>query len=172
MAGNLPVTDTPEPLRAAPFWRRFGALVLDYVFLCVPAGLLHPTLFGSSVEKALSSLTAEIVAPGTGELMPAIVALFLSTLFGLVLMDVYYIFFEYRMGATPGKRILGLKVVSLKGPSLTLGQCIWREVFRHIDVSFVLPGLLCVVVTEDHQRLGDLVAKTQVVDARSPAPRP
>ncbi len=76
--------------------------------------------------------------------------------------DGYFIYFEYKKGTTLGKRVFGLRVVSTHKPKLSLGQCIFRDLFRLIDCTLVLPGLISIAVTKNHQRLGDLVVGTMV----------
>lgn len=78
----------------------------------------------------------------------------------------YYIGTEFYWAATPGKKAMGLKVVSDDGP-ITLGAVILRNVLRIIDglPVFYLVGFICAAVRPDNKRLGDIVAKTSVVAA-------
>jgi uncharacterized RDD family membrane protein YckC len=71
-------------------------------------------------------------------------------------------------GQSLGKRIMGMKVISLDGEQPTFGQYIIRWLFRIVDfpVSSWLAGLIMVLVTEKRQRLGDLVAGTTVVKTK------
>ena len=39
----------------------------------------------------------------------------------------YFVYFEYKKGATPGKRFFGLSVVSSDGGKLSVGQCVLRD---------------------------------------------
>ena len=78
----------------------------------------------------------------------------------------YYIAAEFYLGATPGKKAMGLKVVSDSGP-LTIGAVILRNVLRIVDglPIFYLVGFICAAVRPDNKRIGDIVAKTSVVAA-------
>ena len=70
-------------------------------------------------------------------------------------------------GQTFGKKLLKIKVISLDGTQPTFGQYIFRWLFRLID--FGIPfgwgvvALVSVAVTRNHQRLGDLIAKTTLI---------
>ena len=54
----------------------------------------------------------------------------------------YFIYYHLKQGATPGKRIFGLQVISLDGAPLSRGQCILREILVYFDVGFIFPGLI------------------------------
>lgn len=68
-------------------------------------------------------------------------------------------------GRTPGKRIAGLRLVSRTGDIPSPGALLVRNVFRILDsMPFAyLVGLVCVVFTEQHVRIGDLAADTLLV---------
>lgn len=78
---------------------------------------------------------------------------------------------EGLFGQTFGKWVCDLRVVSLSGGAATFGQAVRRRVLDPIDLlSFF--GLVAFIVAKNNpmsQRLGDLVARTRVVeDSRSP----
>lgn len=51
----------------------------------------------------------------------------------------YFVYLEYKKnGQTPGKRLFGLRVVTLDGSPLSLGKCLTREAIRYVDMLFVL----------------------------------
>lgn len=68
-------------------------------------------------------------------------------------------------GQSLGKKIMGIKVISLSGGQPTLSQYFNRWLFRLVDFSFSfsLCALIMVLVTEKRQRLGDLIAGTTLV---------
>jgi len=71
-------------------------------------------------------------------------------------------------GQTPGKRLLGLRVVSVDGAPASVGQHLLRSALWPLDavmppMPFGLLGLGLIVCTAKHQRLGDIVAGTLVV---------
>jgi uncharacterized RDD family membrane protein YckC len=76
---------------------------------------------------------------------------------------------EALFGWTLGKRIVGLRVVRLDGSRLTLGAALLRNLLRLIDASFplgVFLGMSILMATPRRQRLGDLAARTVVVEDR------
>ncbi|MBI2335904.1 MAG: RDD family protein [Deltaproteobacteria bacterium] len=75
----------------------------------------------------------------------------------------YYIALEFFIGTTPGKWILGQKVVSEKGTALNLETSILRNLYRPLDC---LLGWIVVPFNKNKQRLGDWLAHTLVIGAR------
>jgi uncharacterized membrane protein SpoIIM required for sporulation/uncharacterized RDD family membrane protein YckC len=81
----------------------------------------------------------------------------------------YFIFFEaFRHGQTPGKRWLGLRVVSESGHAVSRSGAVIRNLLRVAD--FLPPpylgGALLVVLHPRGRRLGDIVGGTVVVRDR------
>lgn len=72
-------------------------------------------------------------------------------------------------GQSFGKRVRGIKVMSLSGQQASFSQYLIRWVFRLIDFTFTsnLLGLILVAATEKHQRLGDIIAGTVLVKTAS-----
>lgn len=84
----------------------------------------------------------------------------------------YPVFFEAgKRGATPGKRVLGLRVVQATGTPISIGQSVVRNFLRFIDgMPFFTYGfgLTSCLATKRFQRLGDLAAGTVVIYDRIP----
>lgn len=80
----------------------------------------------------------------------------------------YYVVLEGLTGATPGKQVMGLKVVKVNGDSYEWGAVILRNLLRIIDALpfLYLLGLVSVAVSKRNQRLGDLAAGTIIVRSR------
>lgn len=73
-------------------------------------------------------------------------------------------------GQTLGKKVLKIKVISIDGTQPTFGQYIFRWLFRVIDFGFPfgwgVVALVSVVITEKHQRVGDILAKTTLIKTK------
>ena len=68
-------------------------------------------------------------------------------------------------GRTPGKRMAGVRIVTRNGDIPGPGALLLRNIFRLVDSlpMFYLVGLVCVVVTSQQVRIGDLAAGTLLV---------
>lgn len=159
---------------------RLGAFVIDFL---VFVGLMI-------LVVVFAAFNAE--ANWFNEDDSANITLALLIVIWFLLRNFYWIFFEAgRRAATPGKRILGLRVVARDGGHLSLGAILARnfsreiEVFLPISIGFGVLGageglsllinlLLMVwvgcflffpVFNKDKLRLGDLIAGTYVIRA-------
>jgi uncharacterized RDD family membrane protein YckC len=80
----------------------------------------------------------------------------------------FWILPEWLLGSTLGKWACDLRVTTLQGASISLGQSLKRNVLRLIDFfPFYLTGFVAAALTPNRQRLGDLWAKTIVVSRKS-----
>ena len=112
-----------------------------------PAG---PRLIAAAIDAAvvlgvsfvLSLLLDGLIRLLNGDTDYILTGVGLGTIFGVVFMIVamaYYVPFQVRMGATPGKLIFGLKIVDLNtGSYSTTGDAAWRTLFF---VTFALMPL-------------------------------
>ncbi len=81
----------------------------------------------------------------------------------------YFVGFEAVWdGQTPGKRLLGLRVVRNGGGGVDLGTSAARNLIRFVDfLPFgYFAGMISIIANQRNQRLGDLVAGTIVVRER------
>ncbi|MBS3733811.1 MAG: RDD family protein [Phycisphaerae bacterium] len=86
----------------------------------------------------------------------------------LVMYVGYCTTMEMRLGQTVGKRLMHLAVVNDRGGRPNLREAMLRNLLKIVELSvpFALPLLLLVpVLTRWRQRLGDMLARTAVIDA-------
>lgn len=85
----------------------------------------------------------------------------------------YSLFFEVMLqGATPGKKIMQIKVIKIDGYEATLIDFATRWVMRLIDfwIASAVAGLIAIVCSNKSQRLGDIVAGTAVISIKERMP--
>jgi uncharacterized RDD family membrane protein YckC len=76
----------------------------------------------------------------------------------------YWIFTEWPFGATFGKLMCDLRVVSIKGTKCKFTQSLQRNLARALDVvGFYLVGYMAAKFSPLRQRLGDQWARTIVI---------
>lgn len=89
-----------------------------------------------------------------------------------VLVPVFIIYFLYHpileiamRGSTPGKRMAGVRIVTRSGDIPGVGALLIRNVFRIVDMlpTFYVVGLVTVITTAQHVRIGDLAAGTLLI---------
>ncbi|MBS1651014.1 MAG: RDD family protein [Bacteroidetes bacterium] len=84
----------------------------------------------------------------------------------LILLGLPYLFYHllcetFLNGQSFGKKLFKLKVVKLDGSQASFGTYLIRSIFRIIDDNFI--GLICVLATQNAQRIGDMAAGTTVI---------
>jgi uncharacterized RDD family membrane protein YckC len=94
---------------------------------------------------------------------------------GALLVAILYhvLFHALRAGQTPGKMLVGIRVMSVDGYPPGIIALVVRALVWLVDVLFWVPaplGILTILATEKHQRLGDLAAGTLVVRAQQVRP--
>lgn len=132
-----------------------------------PAGLVSRCMaylvdFGIRVAALIAVALATSAMGGMG------MALFLITYF--LLEWLYPVVFELAMdGATPGKRMQGLRVVMDSGLPVTPAASVTRNLLRTADFlpAVYAFGAFTVLMRRDFKRLGDLAAGTLVVYANT-----
>ena len=135
---------------------RFLALFLD--------GLISIVLYGAILVAAI----ALGAFAGNEPVSTAATVLLSVGLF--VVRWGYFLFFEIRFrGQTPGKRVLGIRVVREGGLPLGVSHSLIRNLLRFVDgfpQPFCVVGAASVLATRKGQRLGDLAAGTIVIRER------
>lgn len=104
-------------------------------------------------------------SPGAGGDAARWFLAFLGLISFLVLWG-YYIFFELLWnGQSPGKRLVGLRVIRSDGSPIGVVESIVRNLIRIVDFLPLYYGIGVVVmfISQRAQRLGDLAASTLVV---------
>ncbi len=141
-----------KTIKVIGFGPRFAATIIDGVLL----GALS-LLLGAMVGMLL--IVLEFYAPS--ETLPVDALIILS---GLLLSVIYYTSAWVRSGQTPGKRIIGVRVVGSQGQTLTWGEALVRYVGYLVSAVALSLGFLWVVFDRKRQGWHDKLAKTYVVD--------
>jgi uncharacterized RDD family membrane protein YckC len=139
------------------FGRRFVAVLIDAIVL----GILRVP-----ITVPLTMATKMIRASSFYNTVPNILALQLLTLMaGLVIHYFYFGWFYLNKGATPGKMLLGLRVVQDDtGTYLTYWQAFWREsIGKLISTLPLFLGYFWALGRPDRKTFHDLMFKTQVL---------
>jgi uncharacterized RDD family membrane protein YckC len=153
--------ETPElvaiDMPVAGIGSRFVALLVDYliwtvaiVLLVVLAVLIDPSLSYFSKVAAKWEQAVKIF------------------IYFLLYWGYFTLFEAFWNGQTPGKRIAKIRVIQRSGRGIGLFESMTRNLLRVVDqFPFVYAvGVVSILCTRDHQRLGDLAAGTLVVHER------
>lgn len=146
-------------------------------FFAVFMDLFAVLAFFVALVMVLVALGIAGAAAGAGDLSPFLMFVLLVSFFATSWL--YFIAFEwFNRGRTPGKMLLGLRVVSLDGTALDMVQILIRNLLRIADMfpftslgftqipSYFVGGLSAFITGRTFQRLGDLAAGTIVIRER------
>lgn len=153
--------ETPElvpiEMQVAGIGSRFVALLVDmFIWLFVAALLTLTSWILRPAIHAFSKVSAQWQT-----------AIYVSTLF-LLNWGYFTLFEAFGGGRTPGKRLVGIRVIQCSGRAIGLFESMARNLLRYVDqIPFCYAvAAIAVFATRQHQRLGDLVAGTLVVRDR------
>ncbi len=86
---------------------------------------------------------------------------------GLPVLFYSLLFETLSNGQSPGKKVREIKVVKLDGGEPGIGNYLLRWILRPIDITlYGAVAMLCIIITRNGQRLGDLAAGTTVIKIR------
>lgn len=140
---------------------RIVAVIIDHIILAIvmllvtmPLGLSTPLFSNIGNVASMMAIWANMTLFA------------IASVINIVLMLLYFSYFESTSGQTLGKKVMGIKVAKDGGDKVTFGDALIRTILRIIDgLGAYLLGLIVILVSEKKQRIGDMAANTIVVKA-------
>lgn len=179
---------TPEgialPVRVASRGARAGALILDLTIILVL--VVGATLALLAIAGGTVSMGSEIrSASAAGRALQFLAIVWIIAMF--LFRNAYFLFFELGpRGATPGKRLTGIRIAARDGGRLTADMVIARNLLRDIELflplvfiaaagadsgaawlaatGWFLIFMLLPLFNRDALRAGDVIAGTWVLE--------
>lgn len=154
---QAPARSIDKPVRYAGFWYRALAALIDTLLLSVTVFfVVLPLAIGMGVSMSETSSAAEIEAAGEG----------LGFLLNLLIQWLWFTIWESSSWqASPGKKMLGLRVTDESGRQISFGRANGRYWGKIVSTLILLIGFLMAAFTERKQALHDKMAGTLVVKA-------
>lgn len=149
----------------AGFVSRIIAFVLDVVIILTVILILNTTVIVilSFFNLSLDRLSNIANSNNALEKTFSIFFLLLSISINFILFYGYYIIFWMLVGQTPGKMIMGVRIVSTDGGPVSFFQTIRRLVGYWISMIFLFMGFFWVLVSDTRQGWHDKFARTYVI---------
>jgi uncharacterized RDD family membrane protein YckC len=148
------------PIEGEPagFWIRFLAYMIDSIIISLVVGVIWaPTMF--------LTVRASMSESGPGAL--AAILPFLAFLLTTAASLGYILWFWANKGATPGKKMLGLRIVREDGEEpLGWGTAFMRLVGYMVSGFILYIGFLMIAFNPEKKGLHDNIAKTRVLKIR------
>jgi uncharacterized RDD family membrane protein YckC len=158
----------PPAMKPAQALRRVAAALIDFI----PCVFVAYAVFQPEIPQSLGDLNEYVSDLVRADRIPLNLAGF--WILPHLLFIAYGSIAEYKYHATAGKMLLRLRTVGDEGRPPDLRGVLLRNVTRTIEMSPELLGLpiVLMLVTRNHQRLGDMLARTTVIDLRYRPPTP
>ena len=136
----------------AGFWIRFLAVFIDGILLGI-------------VNFALQAVTSTRIITGAdvGNLGLLLSTMGFNFMISITLNMLYESFFLVQYGATPGKMIFKLKVITADGGKLTWGRAIGRFFAKFLSGITLLIGYIMAAFDSEKRALHDYIAGTRVI---------
>jgi uncharacterized RDD family membrane protein YckC len=130
--------------------KRFFASFIDYLLIFVLT-YIYISRFGIETEEGIKSVQG------------------LTTLPIIIVWFLYFVVIETYKGATLGHKAFNLLVLTDKRKKIGFMQALKRHLVDPVDFFiYAIPAIMAIKNTDKKQRLGDLWAKTIVVDTNDP----
>ncbi len=142
----------------AGFWRRFAAIIIDGILLSILVIPLRMAL-------GLFGLNPAIEASRQGNFA----ALYFAALFGwgtlisYALQITYYVYFISQKGATLGKMLMGVKVVTVSGGPISVGRAFGRYFAQILSGLILGIGFIMAAFDDQKRALHDHICNTRVI---------
>jgi uncharacterized RDD family membrane protein YckC len=163
---------TPESIafqyELAGLGSRFLALAVDQAIQFATLGAIF-----AGIVLAASRLPKHLAPDAAEKLGESFAIAFIITIAFAVLFGYFILSEAVWNGQTPGKRLLGLRVVRDGGYPIDFGASLIRNLIRVGEalVGYYILAAISALISPENKRLGDLAAGTIVVrDARLAAP--
>jgi uncharacterized RDD family membrane protein YckC len=132
-----------DEITYAGFWRRGAASIADS-FILMLIWFLYFFIVGTIEVIEFSTFLYHYV-------------------FSLFISFFYYTLFTYSSGSTPGKMLLGIKVISSNDDELTYPRSVARFFSYYLSTLLLFTGYLIQPFTARHQALHDFISNTVVI---------
>ncbi len=170
-----PVPEKPATAPPASVRRRLAAWLVDLALVALPPAVVAVTQARTVVADPAAPFAPDprwVTVAGTGYHWTAGGAALAAAAGLLAALIVLTLIPANTAGWTPGLRLVRLRVITTAGTRAQLHHHLVRTVFGLVDLApFVVPGLLGWYLAHRsplHQRLGDRLARTMVVDHLHP----
>ena len=165
-------TETPRQ-RPAGFLVRLAAYLFDrLILLCLVQFLILP--WTEELGGLQASAQTELKRISEAEPKEAVTPdwkilgrfVLIMSAIEIPITFAYFILFNVLRGATPGKRMFGLRIVGIDGSPLKVGQAFGRQFGYWLSFLPAFMGFLMILMTPEKRALHDLLAGTKVVFVR------
>jgi uncharacterized RDD family membrane protein YckC len=148
----------------AGFWIRVLGWLVDAIILGVVGSIIQVTLLGSLISIPRPQPGT---VPDIGSLGPMMGMLGLASLLNMAIAACYEAFFVANLSATPGKMVIGVKVVRPDGSRVDLGRAFGRYFAKLLSGIILCIGYIMIGFDSQKRGLHDMICDTRVIKSRT-----
>jgi uncharacterized RDD family membrane protein YckC len=138
------------------FWIRFVAYLIDSLIVGFSSVALQAVLLPKlRPNPSLAAGASALALVG------------IAYVVGVAIAATYEGMFVYKLGATPGKMVLGLRVVRPDGGPVSLGRAVGRYFAKILSAIILLIGFIMAGFDREKRALHDMLVDTRVIKRRS-----
>jgi uncharacterized RDD family membrane protein YckC len=152
--------------RFGGFWIRFVASLLDGIILAVVAGIFSAFLLPAFMSRGLVRSSNPTPDEALAMILPMMGMMGAIFLLNMIVGCSYETFFIARLGATPGKMALGLKVVRPDGGPITGSRAAGRYFAKMISGMILMIGYIIAGLDSQKRALHDMICDTRVIKSQ------
>jgi uncharacterized RDD family membrane protein YckC len=127
------------------------------------ADAAYAGFFPRLISLIIDGLVVGVISWIVGTVLPGGQGSTLSTVVGLVLGIVYYVYFFTSSGQTLGAKVMGIKLVDGNGQNLSVGSAVVRVIVGYVSGMIIFIGYLWMLWDSKKQTLHDKAAGSYVV---------
>jgi uncharacterized RDD family membrane protein YckC len=145
-------------VRFAGFWIRVAAFLIDAIILFIAGSIFQYAVLGARAAAPVFD-----PAHPDARLGETLAVLGIAWLIGMATGATYEGVFVYKLGATPGKMALGLKVVRPGGGPVSLGRAVGRYFAKLLSTVILFIGYIMVGFDSEKRGMHDMICDTRVI---------
>lgn len=147
--------------RFAGFWRRLIAFAVDNTIIIIVFFILSLVITAAFIFGLMSGNNSNVLAGWSDPAHVTAITIVATALY-LILSLAYFTYFHGIKGQTPGKMLLGLKVLTTEGKPVGFGLAFLRSV-GYVVSSILYLGFLWAAFDRRKQGWHDKIAQTVVI---------
>ncbi len=158
------IAPTPGAMRYGGFWIRVLAKFIDVIIVGIPIMVLYMiAVFGFGMGMGGGAMQRPGQVPDIAMLLTSLGLQLGLQVIGIILGGFYNVFFVVKYGATPGKMIVGLRIIMANGDRLGVGRAIGRYFAEMVSGMVCYIGYIIAAFDDQKRSLHDHMCSTRVV---------
>ncbi len=160
------VTSSPLARRSTRAMHKLGGIMSSQTVGGYPLAGLGERLVSAIIDTIIQAVLGFLVGFVLGLVLGSSASSISSLVAFIVAVGYYVYYWSAKDGQTPGKSMLGLRVIKTDGSPIAVGTAILRYIGYIINTVIILMGWIWIIFDAQHQGWHDKLAGTVVVKVK------